>query len=174
MRLATTQIAVLVVGLAVLAPVSAAAQDWGLIAKDPEVQNYQLTMDKIRKFMEVQRAYTANEAEAAKIESDFKQLAASKAKPTLTEAAALYDRYPGVQSSLAKEGFSSKEWLLTSIALINAMTITMQKGNPSALAGATAAQKANVALLEKNNEEWQKIQQELMQLAQKAAARTKQ
>lgn len=173
MRLMTARIAMLVAGLAVLAPSSAAAQDWGLIAKDPEAENYQLTMDKIRRFMEVQRAYSTNETEGAKIESDFRQLAASKAKPTLMEAAALYDRYPGVQSPLSKAGFSSKEWLLTPIAVINAMTITMQKGNAPALAGATAAQKANVALLEKNNEEWQKIQQELMQLAQKAAARMK-
>jgi hypothetical protein len=173
MRLATIRIAVLVVGLAVLAPLSAVAQDWGLIAKDPEAQNYQLTMDKIRKFMEVQRAYTANEAEAAKIESDFQQLAASKTKLTLTEAAALYDRYAGVRSSLSKAGFTTKEWILTSVAVINAMTNTMQKNNPSALAGATPAQKANVALLETNNEEWQKIQQELIQLGNKAASRTK-
>jgi 2'-5' RNA ligase len=150
----------------------AAAQDWSTLWRAPEVENYELTMEKIHKFLDVQRAVVTGGVELmSKIDRDYKELTQSSPKPTIAEVSALLERQPTVMSALGKAGVTPREYLLTSAAVSTAglhITLRERGASPS-----TAAQKANVALLEKNQAEWKKIEQELVRLATQATAKPK-
>jgi hypothetical protein len=153
--------------LLVLIALPAAAQDWTTLWRAPEVENYELSMEKIHKFLDVQRAVIAGGVEPmAKIDRDFKELTKSNPKPTIADAAALLERQPTVMSALDKAGLTPREYLLTSAAVTNAGLHLNLRGRGAS--PRTAAQKANVALLEKNHAEWKKIEQELVRLAESA------
>lgn len=77
-----------------------------------------------------------------------------------------------MRNALAKAGTTSREFLLMSGALFNAgMTIAMPESDNAS--PRSAAQKANVALLQKNHAEWKKMEQEIVQLATQAESKPK-
>jgi hypothetical protein len=175
MRTAAIRVATALVGILIVLAPSLAAQDWTALWRDPEVENYQLTMEKIRKFAEVQRAVGALNASdpnaLPKIDAEFKAMTKGNKRPTVAEAAALLDRHTSLRNTLAKPGTTPREWLLTSAAVGNASLQILLRGGSGASSPRSAVQKANVALLENNQAEWQKIEQELKRLATESTAR---
>jgi hypothetical protein len=173
------RILAVVVSLVVPAFSPLLAQDWSALRKDPEVQNYELTMEKIHKLVEVQRGLSSVQASDPEvlpsIDREFKAIQKGNTNPTVADAAALVDRHANVRNVLSKAGMTSRDWLLTAEAVTNASLEMMLRGRTqgSAVAPATAAQKANVALLEKNQAEWQKLQQELRRLSTESSAKAK-
>jgi hypothetical protein len=164
MRQVTTLLA-----LGVMLAASPAAAQGPSPKLDAEVMNYRLSMEKLRKLPQVQRALNAAHAKNPKIfdSIDEERAAARKNKVSLTVAqmAAMLDRRPEARSAFASAGWNAREWMLTSEAMGNAVTwIETKKGTLSGPPPATNAQKANVALLEANQAEFQKILEELDQL----------
>ena len=142
--------------------------------RDPEAMNYQLSMEKLRKLVEVQRqlnpVHNRNPAPFDKMDAEVAAAAKKKGAPlTSAERAAIIDRYPEVRRVLTGAGTTTRDWVLTAEAMGDAhVGLEMKKGTLPPEAGpppTTPAQKANVALLEKNQAEWQKILQELERLA---------
>ena len=154
------------IGLA-LTPSSTAAQDWSKIWKDPAVENYQFTMDNVRTFIKVHRAVARDPEAAANLDRDYKAATKEKKTVTLADAAAVVDRQPTVRAAIAGAGMTSRDYLLMSAAVSNAGLHLALQGQ--GVAPKTAAQKANVALLQQNQVEWKKIEQELVQIAETAA-----
>lgn len=151
-------------GIMLLAPLHAEAQDWSRMFREPEVQNYQLTMDHVRKYVDVQRALLRDANAVSQLDREFKELQRNKPKPTLVDVSALVDRQAVVRSAINKTGLTTRDFLLTSWAVANAGIHLMIKRSKGA-EPETAAQKANVALLESNQAEWKKLEQELAQSA---------
>jgi hypothetical protein len=161
-----------------LMPSSAAGQNWSAVWKDPEVVNYELSMDKLRRLVSVQRDLNALSASQpdipAKIDADMKVLQNKRPAPTLADAAGLLDQHTSVRNILAKNGLTSREWLLTSGAMSAAMIFMILEGRQTTGASPlSAAQKANVALLKQNQTEWKQIEEEFKRLGAEAASRTK-
>jgi hypothetical protein len=159
--------------LASLAVPPVAAQDWSVLARDPEVQNHRLTLPQLRKLVEVQRTLNALAAKDPQAEvpinREFKALTKENPRPTVAQASAVIDRNASLRDVFSTSGVTSRDWLLTSSAMMNAaVDMAVRKQNPTAPSTATTdARKANVALLEQNQAEWQKFQQEMAQLAPK-------
>jgi hypothetical protein len=167
-RAALTVVAI----LAVFATARTSAQLWSDLYSTPEVENYELTMEKVRTFMAVQRAIASDPEAASKIDSEFKKLSSDKAKVTIADVAPLLDRQPQVRRVLDKTGTTSRDFLLMSGAFVNAGVHYALRERDGA-APRSAAQQANVALLEKNHVEWKKIEQELVDLANQAESTPK-
>jgi hypothetical protein len=164
MRPVTTMLTLLVM----LAPMPAAAQR--STRQDEEVMNYRLSMEKLRKLVNVQRALNAAHAKNPQIfdimDSDMQAMVKKKGGPlTVAQKAALLDRRSEARRAFSSAGWNAREWLLTSEAMGNAyITIESKKGTVTGPPPSTNAQKANVALLEKNAAEFQKILEELDRL----------
>lgn len=175
MRRAHIRVAGIFAGtLIVVAPSLVAAQDWTSLWKDPEVVNYELTMDKVRKVVDVLRAVASDAEATAQLARDFKELSKAKPKPTVPDVSALIERQPVARNAISKAGLTTRDYLLSSSAMTNAgLYMTLRRQSQNAAPPQTAAQKANVALLEKNQAEWKKIEQELAQLAAKSQPSTK-
>jgi hypothetical protein len=171
MRRAIHLIAAMTVTVVLFAASPATAQDYSALWRGPEVENYELSMEKLRKFMEVQRAVGTDLETMAKIDRDFKELAKNNPKPTIADSAALLERQPKVVSALGKAGITPREYILTSAAVSNAGLQIALRGRGAS--PKTAAQKTNVALLEKNEAEWKKMEQELMRIAETWASKPK-
>ena len=142
--------------------------------RDPEAMNYKLSMGKLRKLVEVQRilneAHNSNPAPFDKMDAEVAAATKKKGAPlSSVEKAAIIDRYPEVRRVLTGAGTTTRDWVLTAEAMGDAhIGLEMKKGELPPEAGpppTTSAQKANVALLEKNQAEWQKILQEFERLA---------
>lgn len=136
--------------------------------EDPEVMNYRLSMEKLRKLVPAQRALNALNAKdpqfSEKIDRETKA-AKKKGRLTVADRAAILDQYGEFKRALAGAGTTPREWLLISGAMGNAyMWIETKKGTLNTPPPSTAAQKANVALLEKNDAQFQKIIEELNEL----------
>ena len=168
--------------LVLLTALPVAAQDWTTVWRDPEVVNYELTMDKIRKLVTVQRAMTALSASQpdvpAKIDADMKAMQKNRTAPaTVAEAAALLDRHPSMRAIFANNGMTAREWLAISGAMSTAAVFLIleqrQSSSGSPASSLTAVQKANVALLKQNQAEWKKIEEEFRRLAAETAPATK-
>lgn len=177
MHPATTLLGVLAVlaGSPAAAQDSSALQDPSAPMRDPEAVNYQLSMEKLRKLVEVQRALNAlNASEPELFERIDREIAAIAKKkgtsPTVAERVAVLDRNPAVQRVFTKAGGTSSDWMLTGLAMGNAflaLEVKMGRLSPEhAPPSTTAAQKANLVLLENNQAEWQKIQEELERLGE--------
>ena len=163
--------------LTILAPPRLLAQGHSLPAagRDQESMSYRLSMEKLRKLVEVQR--TLNALNAAKPDL-FERLdgeMAAKAKKkgsalSAAERAAILDRYPEVKSVFTRAKWTSRDWVLTGEAMGHAfLAHEVMKGRlspESASPPKTAAQKANVALVDKNQAECRKIQEELERLSE--------
>jgi hypothetical protein len=145
----------------------ASAQYWSGLWRDPEVENYELTMDKVRKVVDVLRA-VANDADAtAKLDRDFKALTKTKPKPMVSDVTALIEQHPAVRNAINKAGLTTREYLLSSSAVANAgLHMTLSRQSQGGAPPQTPAQKANVALLEKHRAEWQKIEEEFKRIAE--------
>ena len=93
----TVPVTFLLALLTLLTPSALRAQYWSALRKDPAVENYTLSMDKIRKFVEVQRAIVAlhakDAAEFSAIDKEFKEAQKGNATPTTADAAAIVDRH---------------------------------------------------------------------------------
>jgi hypothetical protein len=158
-------------------PVS--AQDWSALRKDPEVANYALTLDKVRTLVAVERALVAVAATDPQampaIDREFKAMRQGATPPTVKAAAAIIERHPSVRDALSKSGATPHEWLLTVSAVNNAALemLTRKYKNGATASGGTAAQQANVALLENNQADWQKLEQEMRRLAEVSAPKAK-
>jgi hypothetical protein len=154
--------------LTVFATTPVFAQYWSGLWRDPEVENYELTMEKVRKVVDVLRAVTSDAETNAKIDRDFKELSKAKPKPTVADVSALIERQPVVRSAISKAGLTTREYLLSSSAVTNAgiHMILARQSQKSGASPLTAAQKANVALLEKHRAEWQKIEEEFTRIAE--------
>jgi hypothetical protein len=140
----------------------AGAQDWSKLWNDPEVENHQLTMAQLRTFVDVLRVVAADPETMATLDREFKTLQQRKPQPTVADVAALVDQLPAVRNAFAKAKVTARDYLVQSAAVANAaMQLTMRKQgvNPR-----TAAQRANVELLEKNPAEWQKVQEEMAKI----------
>jgi hypothetical protein len=160
--------------LAALAVTPASAQSWSGLWRDPEVENYELSMEKVRKVVDVLRAVVSDDQVMAKIDGDFKELTKTKPKPTVAEVSALMERQPAVRDAISKAGLTTREYLLSSSAVSNAgLHMTLRRQSQNGAPPQTAAQKANVALLEENKAEWQKLEQEMVRLGTQAAVKTK-
>jgi hypothetical protein len=170
MRSVTTLLTLLVI----LGPLPAAAQGPPAYPRDEEVKNYRLSMPKLHRLVEVQRqlnaVHASNPAPFDKMDGEMAAEAKKKGAPlTSAQRAAVIDRYPEVRRVLTGAGTTTRDWVLTSEAMGDAhVALEVKKGTlPPEAAGSpptTTAQKANVALLEKNQAEWQKILQELERL----------
>jgi hypothetical protein len=163
-----------VVTVIAFATTPAFAQYWSGLWRDPEVENYELTMEKVRKVIEVLGA-VVNDADAtAKIDREFKELTKTKPKPTVADVTALVERQPAVRNAISKAGLTTREYLLSSSAVANAgLQMTLAKQSQGGPAPQTAAQKANIALLVKNRAEWQKLEKEMLRLGEQAIAKPK-
>jgi hypothetical protein len=168
MRAATIRLAAIALRtlIVVVVPLSAAAQDWSRMFRAPEVQNYELTMDHVRKYADVVRAMARDPEAASQLDRDFKGLQAKKPMPTLADVTALVDQNSAARSAIGKSGLTTRDYLLSSWAVANAGIHMMIRGKGAE----TSAQKANVALLESNRAEWTKIQQELARLAEQSVS----
>jgi hypothetical protein len=167
MRSTTFRIAFVAVALLVASTTSpASAQSWSGLWRDPEVENYQLTMDKVRKVVDVMRAVASDAEAMAKIDRDFRELARTRPKPTVADVSALVERQPVVRNAISKRGLTTREYLLSSTAVTNAgLHMTLRRQSQNGAPPQTAAQKANVALLEEHRAEWQKIEEEFKRIA---------
>jgi hypothetical protein len=165
MRPVTTVLTLLVM----LVPLPAAAQR--STRQDEEVMNYRLSMEKLHKLLQVQRALNAANAKDPQLfeRIDEEALAAAKKNGgplTVGQKVAIFERHPEAQRVFASAGGTAREWLLTAEAMGNAaIAVETKKGTLTGPPPTTDAQKANVALLEKNEAEWQKILEELDRLA---------
>ena len=171
MRLTTMFLGLLVM----LAPVPAPAQSVPVVGRDQESMTYQLSMQKLRKLVEVQRKLnTLNTAKPELLESTSAELAAKAKKKggslTAKERAAVLDRYPEMKKVFTGSNWTSRDWVLAGEAMGYAfLAHEVKKGRLSPQAAPppkTAVQKANIALLEKNQAEWRKIQEELERLSE--------
>lgn len=149
-----------------------AAQGGAAARQDAEVMNYRLSMEKLQKLVEVQRALIELNKKDPKLFEMIDQERAAMAKNgaplTTAERAAMIDQNPEVKRVLTSKGTTAREWLLTAEAMADAWVAhEINKGELSPESGpppVTAAQKANLALIENNQAEWQKIQAELERL----------
>jgi hypothetical protein len=159
------RVASLLACLAMLAHVPAAAQD-------AEVKNYQLSMDKMRKLVEVQRSLNAanqkNPELFASINAETEAATDKNGGPlSAKQRIAIVDRHPEFKGLFTSAGWNARDWVLTSEAATMAyVRVHSKDGTVSAPPATTAAEKANVALLEKNAEESEKLMQELGQLGE--------
>jgi hypothetical protein len=145
----------------------ASAQYWSGVWRDPEVENYELSMDKVRKVVDVLRAVTSDTEAMAKVDRDFKELTKTTPKPTVADVTALLERHPVARNAISKAGLTARDYLLSSSALTNAgVHMTLRRQSGSGAPPLTAAQKANISLLEKNPAEWQKIEEEFRRIAE--------
>ena len=150
----------------------ASAQSWSGLWRDPEVENYELSMEKVRKVVDVLGAVVSDAEATAKIDRDFKELTKTKPKPTVADVTALVERQPVVRNAISKAGLTTREYLLSSSAVANAgLHLTLGRQTQGGAPPQTAAQKANVALLEKNRAEWQKLEQEIVRLGAQSTSR---
>ena len=108
----------LLVVLVTLAAVPAAGQS----KPDPEVMNYTLSMEKLRKLVPAQRALNALYAKDPQFfdKIDRESKAAQARTFTVAEQAAILNRYEGFKRALASAGTTPREWLLISEAMGNA------------------------------------------------------
>jgi hypothetical protein len=166
MRPVGTLLALLVL-LASLAP---AAYGQRSTRQDEEVMNYPLSMEKLRNLVEMQRAFNAANARNPQLFEKMNQESEASEKKhggslTVAQKVAIMERYPEVRRAFASVGGSARDWLLTFEAMGNAyVTIAAREGTVTGPPPATDAQRANVALLERNDAEFQKILAELDQL----------
>lgn len=132
--------------------------------------SYRLSMDKLRKLVPMQRALNAAHAKNPQLFEgiDSESLAMSKKNGgglTVAQKAAIMDRHSEVRGVFSSAGWNARDWMLTYEAMGDAFTaIAAKEGTLTGPPPATAAQKANVALLEANQAEFQKIIEELDQL----------
>ena len=161
--------------LLLLAPVPVPAQGFPVATRNQESMNYRLSMEKLRKLVEVQRTLNALNATKPQLfeRLDGEVAATSKKKGsslTATERAVILDRYPDVKRVFSRANWTSRDWVLTGEAMGQAFlaheVMKGRLGPEAAPPPKTAAQKANVALMEKNQAEWRKIQQELERLSE--------
>ncbi len=158
-------VASLVACLAMLAHVPAAAQD-------TEAKNYQLSMDKVRKLVEVQRSLNAaNKKDPdlfATINQETEAATDKNGGPlSATQRIAIVERHPEIKSLFTSAGWNARDWILTSEATTMAyVRVHSKDGTVSAPPATTAVEKANVALLEQNAAETEKLMQELGQLGE--------
>ena len=161
----------LLIGLLLLAAMPAAGQS----KADPEVMNYTLSMEKLRKLVPAQRALNALYAKDPqffdKIDRESKA-ARKQGYSTVADQAAILNRYEGFKRALASAETTPREWLLISEAMGNAFIANeAKKGTLTSDAGPpTAAQKANAGLLQNNDAEFQKIMEELEKLTDEIMA----
>jgi hypothetical protein len=159
------QVASLLACLAMLGHVPAAAQD-------AEVRNYQLSMDKVRKLVDVQRSLNAanqKDPELFAAINEETEAATDKNGGPLSakQRIAIVDRHPEFKSLFASAGWNAKDWVLTSEAATMAyVRVHSKDGTVSAPPATTATEKANVALFEQNAAETEKLMQELGQLGE--------
>jgi hypothetical protein len=171
MLLSIRRIAITVVALVLLSAPRAGAQDWSKLFSDPEVENYQLTIEQVRRYVDLLRIVASDPQTMAKLDQDYKELQQRNPKPTVAEVAAVAERAPAVRAAFAKANVTPREYLLQTAAVSNAaIQLTMRNRG---MAPKTAAQKANVALLEKHQDEWNKLQAEMTRLAEASNARIK-
>jgi hypothetical protein len=170
------QAVVLLTGFLVLMPLPASAQESsGRTKQDPEVMNYRLSMEKLRKLVEMQRAFNAANAKHPQLFEKLNQESEASEKKsggslTIAQKVAIMERYPEAQRAFASVGGSARDWLLTFEAMGNAyVTIAAREGTVTGPPPATDAQRANVALLDANQAEFQKILEELDQLTDQLA-----
>jgi hypothetical protein len=175
MRTGTFGVALAAVAmLTTLAATPASAQYWSGLWKDPAVQNYELSMEKVRKVVDVLRAVATDAETSAKLDRDFKELVKANPKPTVAQVTALIDGEPVVRNAIGKTGLTTRDYLLSSTAVSNAgVHMMLRSRGQGETPPLTDAQKANVALLEKNSAEWQKLQQEMIRLGEQAIAKPK-
>jgi hypothetical protein len=149
--------------LLMLAPGSLVAQRPS--GQDEELMNHRLSMEKLRKLPEAQRALNAAHAQNPQPFDTIDREKQAMANATVAQRAAMLDRRPEVKNAFTSVGWTAREWLLTYEAMGNAyVTIESRKGTVTGPPPTTAAQKANVALLENNQAEFQKIMEELDRL----------
>jgi hypothetical protein len=100
------------------------------------------------------------------MDGDTRAIAKKNGGPlTVSQKAAIVDRNPEAKRVFTSAGWNAREWLLTTEAMGNAyLSIEARNGTVSAPPPSTAAQKANVTLLQENKAEFQKIIEELNRL----------
>jgi hypothetical protein len=141
------RVAILLACLAALTYLPAAAQG------DADVKNYRLSMDKLRKLLEVQRGLASagekNPELFAKMNEQTEQAEEQNGGSlTTSQRAGLMDRQPEVKRVLTDAGWNARDYSLTFEA-----TAIASSGAPAS----TEAEKANVKLLKDNAAESQKI-----------------
>ena len=148
------RLVILVACLTTLAYLPAAAQG------DADARNYRLSMDKLRKLVEVQRDFAdarksnpevyarMNEETEAAMEQHGGSLTAS-------QRIALMERHPEIEKVLTDAGWNARDYTLT----YEAATVAGSGAPPS-----TEAEKANATLLQQNAAQSQKLMQELGRL----------
>lgn len=143
------------------------------LPRDPAVMNYRLSTEKIRRIVDAQRGLDALGAKdpelVRRVNGESEALFESKQRiPQAAESAALLDRHPRIRAVLDRAGITSLDYSAGMAALgtaVMAFEIKQGRLNPAAAPPPeTAAEKANVALLEKNETEWTKMWKELEQL----------
>jgi hypothetical protein len=157
-------------GMMLAAMPAAAQQGLGTTKPDAELMNYRLSMEKLHKLVDVQRSLNTLNAKNPKvfetIDREYQTAAKKNGGPlTVSQKAAIIERYPEAQRMLSSSGTTPRDWLLTLEAMGDAyIWIETKKGTLRGSPPTTDAQKANVALLEKNQAEFQKIMEELDKL----------
>jgi hypothetical protein len=145
---------------------------WPAAAQDAEVKNYQLSMDKMRKLVEVQRSLNAANEKNPELFAGINQeteAATDKNGGPLSakQRIAIVERHPEFKSLFTSAGWNARDWVLTSEAATMAyVRVHSKDGTVSAPPATTAVEKANVALLEQNAEETEKLMQELGRLGE--------
>jgi hypothetical protein len=166
------RVASLLACLVTLAPLPAAGQEGlGTTRRDAEVMNYRLSMDKLHQLLEVQRALTAanekNPEFFTKIDEEAMAAAKANGGPlTVAQKVAILERHPEFQRVVAGAGGNARDWMLTLEAFGSAyVTVHSRDGTLAGPPPTTAAEKANVALLDQNADESERIMEELGKLA---------
>ena len=129
MRTAMTALGLLLV----FAPLPATAQE-PRAKPDAEVMNYRLSMDKLRKLVELQRAFNAARAKNPqlfeKIDQESQTKEAKDGAPlTVAQKAAILEQYPKVRRAFSSAGGTARDWLLTFEAMGSAfVAVEAKKG----------------------------------------------
>lgn len=165
----------LLTALVVLCPAPAASQVPQTVPREAEVIDYRLSMEKLRKLVEIQRTLNALHASDPepfdRMDREYAAMRKKNGAPlTVAQKAAVLDQYPKLREVFTGAQWTSRDWLLTTDAMASAwLALDMKMGRSppeTAPPPTSTAEKANVALLEKNSAEWQKIQQEIQRLGE--------
>jgi hypothetical protein len=180
MRSTTTILSLMLV--LVMTPVRAAAQQppdvppVPTMPRDAEISSYRLTMHKIRQVIDVQRRLNEvgerHPELVQQIEREGEANDGDDVRLDKRETAAMLEKYPQLRAVFTQAGISAYEFYTASAALGHAFfALEIKEGSLPPEAGSppeTAAEKANLALLESNRAEWEKLKKEMMELGERS------
>ena len=135
-------------------------------ADSAELENYKLTVPVIKKLEQVQEnlysAVKANPSLTSKYKDDK---SSSNASESIDEAAKKMDKVPELKAAISKAGFTTREYLVAGLALVQASMANSLVEKPGADTGRLSPGiRANMAFVKAHQAELTHMQQRQKQL----------